>query len=326
MIASIIITTIQPVTDAIRKFSDLFPEWPIILVGDRKTPLISDSENIHFISLEDQKKLGFSLTGLLPVNHYVRKNLGYLYAAREHAGCMYDTDDDNTPYDDWSFPGFRQDSVDTVTGEKQYNVYRRYTDEHIWPRGFPLTRLSPHENTVMTREAKLIGAWQGLADLDPDVDAIHRLVFNREISFKKQPPVALAAGCYCPFNSQNTLWDRKMLIYAYLPATVSFRFTDILRGYVAQRCFWEHNRHLGFTNATVFQERNTHELLKDLESEVPVYLLAEKVIDLLNSVTLKDDQEFNLATIYKTLFKAGIVQEQELDLVSAWLQDITSYL
>jgi hypothetical protein len=70
MIASIIITTIQPVTGAIRKFSDLFPEWPIILVGDRKTPLISDSENIHFISLEDQKKLGFSLTGLLPVNHY----------------------------------------------------------------------------------------------------------------------------------------------------------------------------------------------------------------------------------------------------------------
>ena len=323
---SVIITTIQPVTDSVRKFSGLLPECPIVLIGDRKSPPIADSNNIRFIPLEDQGKLGFSLAGLLPVNHYVRKNIGYLYSSREYPGCVYDTDDDNTPYDDWAFPGFQQDSIDTVTGEKLYNAYKRFTEEHVWPRGFPLTRLSSQADTSTAPETLHIGAWQGLADLDPDVDAIHRLVFNQEITFTKQTPVALSKGCYCPFNSQNTLWNREMLVYAYLPATVSFRFTDILRGYIAQRCFWEHNRHLGFTSATVYQERNAHDLLLDLESEIPVYLQAEKVIELLDAAALRDDPEFNLTVLYKALYNAGIVLEQELDLVSAWLKDISPYL
>jgi hypothetical protein len=326
MNSSIIITTIQPVTESILKFSNLLPESQIILVGDRKTPPISNRGNIRYIPLDEQKGLGFRLAEHLPVNHYVRKNLGYLYAARENPGCVYDTDDDNTPYDDWAFPDFSQSAIDTVIDEKTYNVYSRFTDEHVWPRGFPLTRLASKTPGSTAVQAQQIGVWQGLADLDPDVDAIHRLVFNREITFTRQPPVALSSGCYCPFNSQNTLWSREMLAYAYLPATVSFRFTDILRGYVAQRCFWEHNRQLGFTGATVFQHRNTHDLLQDLDSEIPVYLQAEKVINLLDSAVLRDDPEYNLTEVYKALRDGGIVEAAETELVDAWIRDIGPYL
>ena len=323
---SIVITTIQALTDPIRKFSVLLPEWPIILVGDRKTPTITSNDHLCYLSIEDQKKLGFSLADQLPLDHYVRKNLGYLYSLKEYNGSVYDTDDDNTPYDDWSFPVFRQERIDTISGAAQYNVYRSFTDENIWPRGFPLSRLAMQESVNVEAGSQHVGVWQGLADLDPDVDAIHRLVFNQKITFEKRAPFVLQQGCYCPFNSQNTLWDREMLAYAYLPASVSFRYTDILRGYIAQRCLWEHGRKLGFTRATVFQDRNSHDLMKDFESEIPVYLHTERVMKLLDDVTLRADWAFNLVTIYRKLRAVGVVQESELKLLSAWIKDIEPYM
>ena len=49
----------------------------------------------------------------------------------------------------------------------------------------------------------------------------------------------------------------------YLPAFVSFRFTDILRGYVAQRIMWDYGLRLGFLPPNVFQKRNEHDLMAD---------------------------------------------------------------
>ena len=66
----------------------------------------------------------------------------------------------------------------------------------------------------------------------------------------------------------------------YLPAHVTFRFTDILRGLVAQPILWAAGYQLGFTRATVVQERNPHELLEDFESESPGYLRVEKIVDI----------------------------------------------
>ena len=40
----------------------------------------------------------------------------------------------------------------------------------------------------------------------------------------------------------------------YLPTFVTFRFTDILRSYVAQPIMWNAGYRLGFTNATVTQK------------------------------------------------------------------------
>ena len=41
------------------------------------------------------------LAKLLPVGHYVRKNLGYLLAMSAGAACIYETDDDNAPNAAW---------------------------------------------------------------------------------------------------------------------------------------------------------------------------------------------------------------------------------
>lgn len=67
-------------------------------------------------------------------------------------------------------------------------------------------------------------AAQGLADVDPDVDAIYRLTQPLNISFARNTPsVVLPRGIMAPFNSQNTLFDRDALWGLLIPVTTTFR-------------------------------------------------------------------------------------------------------
>lgn len=298
----------------------------LLLIGDKKTPPIESIQNLTYLSVESQLGSGYSIVDKLPFNHYARKNIGYLEALKQGAQYIFDTDDDNIPYEFWGFPEMKYIG-DTVTGIDFFNIYLRYTDENLWPRGFPLNRIKSKNAGAKIKEEHLnIGVWQGLADIDPDVDAIYRLTDYQEINFHRGEPLGLAKGVYCPFNSQNTLWARQMIPYAYLPSTVTFRFTDILRGYITQRCLWAHDRHLGFTEASVYQERNDHDLMKDFESEIPCYIQVEQVCRILNGLNLSDDYSNNLRVVYAALSEAGIVAGEELQLVEAWLDDLAQVL
>src|SRR6056297_3221617 len=97
----IVITTINEKTKAITEF-EKFSDWHVVIVGDKKSKPIENNVNLTYLSVQDQKKLGFSIVDALPFNHYTRKNIGYLYAMREGAEVIYDTDDDNIPYDYWN--------------------------------------------------------------------------------------------------------------------------------------------------------------------------------------------------------------------------------
>ena len=60
--------------------------------------------------------------------------------------------------------------------------------------------------------------WQGLADRNPDIDAIYRLTQPLPVHFDKTKlRIALAEGSICPFNSQNTTWFREAFPLMYLP-------------------------------------------------------------------------------------------------------------
>ena len=140
--------------------------------------------------------------------------------------------------------------------------------------------------------------------------------------FQKREPLVLGRGNLCPFNSQNTLFFRDVFPLLYLPAFVTFRFTDILRGLIAQPILWEAGYHLGFTPATVTQKRNPHDYLQDFESEVPCYLLANKVADIVGSP--RSDPAPASATIssmlYDALLARDVVKREELPIVTAWLE------
>ena len=103
------------------------------------------------------------------------------------------------------------------------------------------------------------------------------------------------------------------------------RFTDILRGLIAQPIMWLYGYHLGFLNATVIQKRNEHDFMKDFESEVPMYKDTEKVIELTQkSIRSTDSIENNLFNTYNSLLNAGIVEVKEIKTLEAWLQDLNN--
>lgn len=327
---TIVITTINYPTEGVKKLANNCPNWNMVVVGDKKTPKDWNFEGVQFLSVQDQIEHDGTYAKQCPFNHYARKNIGYLKAIYDGAKTIYETDDDNIPYD--SFLVSVDKSVEGKLVQKRgwENVYTHFTDDRIWPRGFPLEYIneSLSRKTLLGEKSTYeCSIQQYLADGDPDVDAIYRLTTKGEIKFKFNT-VILSDGTFCPFNSQNTLWWPEAYPLLYLPSFVSFRMTDIWRSFIAQICLYKLGKHIAFREATVLQVRNEHSLIRDFTDEVTGYLNNVRIIELLSSLTLSDkpdDIGKNLYLCYEKLVEAEIVPKQELHLVDLWLQDLASF-
>ena len=324
---AIVFTTINGPTPSIETWASI-KGYELIGVGDKKTPDKWDHDKVDFLHHGDHKAVAQNLSGVLPWNHYCRKNIGYVHAIDHGAEVIVDTDDDNQPYENWVLPPFHGFFY-TVDGSPEFvNVYRIFTAyrREVWPRGYPLSRLltSREPYQLVERECK-VGIWQGLADGDPDVDAIYRLTQERSLkpfSFLNAHPTVLDSGSVCPFNSQNTVFCKELFPLLYLPA-VSFRFTDILRSFVAQPIMWLMGYKLGFTEATVMQVRNPHDYMDDFESELPMYKYSEQIYKDVKRVVKKSNSiGANLLAAYQELAKVGIVDNEEQQRVRAWLKAV----
>ncbi|MGE5107175.1 MAG: STELLO glycosyltransferase family protein [Sphingobacteriales bacterium] len=319
----IIITSIFPPTEAIGKFGAL-PDYKLVVVADKKTPVEWYSPNVKLLSVKEQTDSVYAISSLLPYNHYCRKMIGYLYAMQTGASIIIDTDDDNIPNTVWNFPAM-EGKYNAVKGETGFvNIYSHYTSKKIWPRGLPLRLINDTTPLpVISNVDAKVGVWQGLADEDPDVDAIYRLTNGDYCYFEDKPPLILSKGTVCPFNSQNTLFVKELFPLLYLPSFVTFRFTDILRGIVAQPIMWLYNYSLGFTKATVVQKRNVHDYTRDFESEIPMYLHIETVLETaMATASSRFSISDNLMNIYMNLLKKNIITEKELQLLECWLKDV----
>lgn len=168
-----------------------------------------------------------------------------------------------------------------------------------------------------------MGVWQGLADADPDVDAIYRITSNAPCYLKEQQPVVLGKGTVSPFNTQNTMIRKELFLLMYLPTHTTFRFTDILRGFVAQPIMWLYDYLLGFTNATVVQKMNPHDYMKDFLLEIPIYEHGERIIDLVTgTISANKSVEANLYNAYVCLVKNKILYDKEIIVLEIWLEDL----
>lgn len=318
----IIITTIFDPTDAVAAFSKL-PDWTLVVVGDKKTNNNWYFPNVVYLSPDDQSKFNNSYSNQLPWNTYARKNLGYLYAISRGADVIYETDDDNIPLNNWVAEPQFNIAADCIHGSGFVNIYSYFTDEKVWPRGFPLNHILSEEKFFVDRvENNNIAVWQFLADEDPDVDAIYRLTNNNPIYFNTRDPLVLSKGLCCPFNSQNTYFNEVAFPLLYLPSTVTFRYTDILRGLIAQPILWASNLLVAFGSSTVIQKRNFHDYLTDFESEIPCYLHPETVLKIaLSSVSESNSISNNLYAVYKNLCAEEIVTHEELTRLESWLSN-----
>jgi hypothetical protein len=331
-----VLTTIQEPTSSVLRLSEKLAAVgaELIVVGDRKGPTQFNVPGARLLTLHDQIQSPFELGRQLPVDHYSRKNIGYLAAIQQNATCIYETDDDNAPNETWT-PRGRMTQARSCAPRPWVNVYRLFSDEHIWPRGFPLERITD-PSTYATdgspdgdAEQQLFDApiQQGLANGSPDIDAVWRLTLDRPFQFKQAPSVWLPAGTWSPFNSQTTWWWPQAYPLLYLPSYCSFRMTDIWRSFVAQRCVWAMGLGIVFHAPEADQERNQHNLLRDFEDEIPGYLNNQRIVTALAGLPLRageDAASDNLLRCYEELIRIGVIPEKEMPLLQAWVADLVS--
>ena len=269
----IVTTTINFPTKATLKFVEISKRdnWTLVVVGDLKTPH-EEYEKLDLIYLhpDKQQEMYPELSSTIGWRTIQRRNIGFIYAYNQGAEVVATVDDDNIPYDDWGTDLYigKEVSVDYWTCEMPvFDPLSVTNHSNLWHRGYPIEYLQTRDRIYYLGKKKITPLIQAdLWDGDPDIDAMCRLTFKPVCKFNISKP--FASNKISPFNSQNTFIHRDVLKhYAVWPYVG--RMDDIWGGYYAQKMIGTDR--LIYNRASVYQDRNVQDLIKNLENEVIGY-------------------------------------------------------
>lgn len=275
MSMTIITTTINEPTKATLKFAELSKKngWCFVIVGDLKTPhnLYRDLEisyqgHVEYLSPEQQEKMYPNLSSFIGWKTIQRRNIGFVYAYNKGSEIIATVDDDNIPYDNWgqNLLVGREVEVD-VYRNRRCNFFDPFSvtnQKDLWHRGFPIENLDIKNNIdlVGTEKIKVLvqaDFWDG----DPDIDAICRLTKKPLVKFNKFDPFTTFNNA--PFNTQNTFLHRSVFPHFSVWPYIG-RMDDIWASYYFRQKF---PKNIVYCPASVYQERNPQDLVKNLENE-----------------------------------------------------------
>lgn len=271
---AIVTTTINPPTKALKKFIKiaLRDDWHLFIVGDKKTPhaeyekLQREFSRVFYLSPVAQERISPELSELIGWNCIQRRNFGLIAAWKFGAEIIATVDDDNIPYDFWGQDltvGLLTEATLVHTDQPVFNplFFTRY-----WHRGFPIqltpsTWSAPNRRPVVVKPLIQADLWDG----DPDVDAVTRIALKPEANYKV--PMPFKGTKPGPFNSQNTFLHRSVFPTYFLFPHVG-RMDDIWASYVTQHEFPDS---VVYCRPSVYQDRNEHDLVRDMEAEMLGY-------------------------------------------------------
>jgi hypothetical protein len=304
----IVTTTINPPTEATLKYCQIAKNnnWKFVIVGDTKTPHDEydklQNENVVYLHPDRQSFISPDISELLGWKTIQRRNIGFIYAYQNNADIVATVDDDNIPYENWGDELYINQEI---TVDLYENLSSKFFDplsvtnhNQLWHRGYPIEDLNVKNNVEYkgkTTRKVLVQAdfWDG----DPDIDAICRLSKKPIVKFNEFKP--FVSNQLAPFNSQNTFLSREVLpYYAVLPYTG--RMDDIWGGYILQHYF---PNSVIYNKATVYQERNVQDLIKNLENEVIGYRNTYKLLnDLSNFRSYLPEKTLQFWDLYRKQF------------------------
>lgn len=273
---AIVTTTINPPTEALKKFAEIAKTdgWNLVIVGDKKTPhddyrdFEAKYECVTYLTPSYQEEMSQELSDLIGWNCIQRRNFGLLYAYNEGAEIIATIDDDNIPYPNWGKGCKVGKEINVSMYKVDDPVFDPLSVTHpdIWHRGFPVqlldTRKVSHPRNSKRRVLVQADFWDGA----PDVDAIARITLDPSIMFD-QAMMSFCSNKPAPFNSQNTFLHRDCFPQYFLFPHIG-RMDDIWAAYWLQKVYPDS---VVFSKASVKQERNPHDLVKDLEAEMIGY-------------------------------------------------------
>jgi len=274
----IVTTTINPPTRAVRLFDNL-PDWTLVAIGDLKTPRDYRLERGLYMGPEDQAKYDPALSEAIGWNCIQRRNFGLLLAHEMKADLVAVVDDDNLPLEGWGqdlIVGREQRVSFYDTSAPAFDPVGATNYPHLWHRGFPLQLLKRRDYSRKTSATIVADIQADFWNGDPDVDAICRMEHAPECNFNPRA-FPLASNKPAPFNSQNTFLSAKVLPHYFLFPHVG-RMDDIWAAYYVQALGFK----VVFNRASVYQERNVHDLIHDMRQEYAGY---EHNLNLINDLS-----------------------------------------
>jgi hypothetical protein len=234
-----------------------------------------------------QEKYDKQLSDAIGWNCIQRRNFGLVIAHDMQADVVAVIDDDNIPLADWGKNIMVGRDVEVnyyETSLPAFDPIGATNYPQLWHRGFPLQLLSKRDYSSKSKRIVRCDVQADFWNGDPDIDAICRMEHAPECSFDDKY-FPLAANKIAPFNSQNTFISGAVLKDYFLFPHVG-RMDDIWAAFYVQAKGFN----VVFGKASVFQDRNAHDLVRDMRQE---YLGYENNLTLVES--LKSDPQNILA-------------------------------
>ena len=259
----IVTTTINAPTKAVKLFQAM-KDWDLVVIGDLKTPKDYHLERGVYMDPASQEKYDNELSDAIGWNCIQRRNFGLLVAHDMKADIVAVVDDDNIPLAGWGENLFVGQEVEVnyyKTELPAFDPIGATNYPNLWHRGYPLQLLSKRNYSTKTRKRVRVDIQADFWNGDPDIDAICRMEHAPECDFD---PAAfpIASNKLSPFNSQNTFLAGAVIENYFLYPHVG-RMDDIWAAYYVQAKDYR----VVYGKASVFQERNVHDLIYDMRQE-----------------------------------------------------------
>ena len=308
-----IVTTTINVPVLLRAYAENARRWgheglDFIVIGDRKTPpeTAAFCKTVPrypcvYLDLEAQQAALERLPRLwshLPCDSIQRRNIGMLLAYERGADVIITIDDDNFVMDH-DFVGLHRlagsapevPAYGSSTG--WLNVCSFLEADHgvsFYHRGFPSSERWMEERQFVScsRAARKVAVNAGLWIDNPDIDAVTRMerqVVVRGLKSSHPETFTLHPGTWSPFNSQNTALIREA-VPAYFLSPYIGRYDDIWASYIVTRIAQHLGHAIGFGLPLVRQDRNPHDLWKDIDAERNGMIMTDEFCGALRSLPL----------------------------------------
>lgn len=263
----IVTTTINPPTKAIDRFQNM-EEWDLVVIGDKKTPPDYRLTRGTYVTPEEQERYDAQLSDAIGWNCIQRRNFGLLWAYDMGADIVAVVDDDNIPLPGWGENLLVGKDVEVnfyETDLPAFDPVGATNHSQIWHRGYPLQLLPRRDYTRKSLRRVKVDVQADFWNGDPDIDAICRMEHAPECKFDDSF-FPMASNRFAPFNSQNTFISGACLEDYFLFPHIG-RMDDIWAAYYVQAKGYS----AVFNCASVYQERNPHNLVRDMQQEYVGY-------------------------------------------------------
>jgi hypothetical protein len=159
---------------------------------------------------------------------------------------------------------------------------------------------------------------------DPDVSAVTRIANKPDvhnISMLLRHGIVIDPTTHTVFNSQNTAIIRELLPAWGMVPFVG-RYDDIFASLICRRVMRDRNLHVRFGAPSVWQQRNVHNLVKDLRGEIDGMENITKLASILDHTLLPGKSIIgDCRAIWTALESASWMPRESIAAMNAYIDD-----